>query len=137
MSGVAWTEGSFTYDGTKHSVTLTGLPEGVTATYQDNEATNAGTYTAKATLAYDSANYYAPVVEDYDWTIEEQSTDPTIATQTPTTTTAPSTTTAPNTSSDAKPNKSKGCSGVVSINLAALFLISLSSALIIKRRKEQ
>ena len=40
-----------TYDGSKHSISVSGLPEGVTVTYEGNEQTNAGTYTVTAKFA--------------------------------------------------------------------------------------
>ena len=61
MSQVSWVyDGPFVYDGTGHGVELKGLPEGVTAGYEDNTALNAGVYTAKARFDYDSANYEKP-----------------------------------------------------------------------------
>ena len=61
MSQVSWVyDGPFAYDGSNHGVWLKGLPEGVTANYEDNSALNAGVYTAKARFDYDSANYEKP-----------------------------------------------------------------------------
>ena len=61
MSQVSWvSDGPFVYDGAEHGVGLRGLPEGVTAVYEDNSAVNAGVYTAKAVFSYDSANYEKP-----------------------------------------------------------------------------
>ena len=58
MSGVRWNSpGLFDYDGTVKEVSLTGLPEGVTAEYENNSAVNAGIYTATARLLYDHHNY--------------------------------------------------------------------------------
>lgn len=52
---------AFTYNGGEKSIALTGLPSGVTAKYDSTgsvaTATNAGTYSAVATLEYDSVNY--------------------------------------------------------------------------------
>ena len=57
MSQVGWVyDGPFTYDGSNHGVWLKGLPEGVTANYEDNSALKAGVYTAKARFDYDRAN---------------------------------------------------------------------------------
>ena len=61
MSQVSWVyDGPFVYDGADHGVSLKGLPEGVTAIYEDNAASKAGVYTAKAKFEYDSANYEKP-----------------------------------------------------------------------------
>ena len=50
--GVTFTDATFTYDGTEKKVEVTGtLPEGVTAAYTNNTATNAGEYTAEVTLS--------------------------------------------------------------------------------------
>lgn len=58
LYGARWfdTERIF-YDKEEKSVTITGLPDGVTATYKNNKKTNAGKYVAEAVLVYDSANY--------------------------------------------------------------------------------
>lgn len=73
MSGVAWDYvGPFEGDGAVKTVTLTNLPAGVTASYKDNTATRPGTYTAQATLTYDTTNYEPPLgVADLIWTITE------------------------------------------------------------------
>ena len=61
MSQVSWVYDSpFTYDGKEHGVELKGLPEGVTAKYEDNSAVSAGVHTAKAQFEYDSRNYEKP-----------------------------------------------------------------------------
>ena len=61
MSQVSWVyDGPFVYDGETHGVELRGLPEGVTANYEENTALKAGVYTAKARFEYDSANYDKP-----------------------------------------------------------------------------
>ena len=74
MSNVAWTTTTeYTYDGKEKTVELTNLPQGVTATYEDNKATNVGTYTAKATLDYDDQNYVLTNnnIKDLKWTIAQ------------------------------------------------------------------
>lgn len=52
---------AYTYNGGEKSIALIGLPSGVTAKYDSTgsvaTATNAGTYSAVATLEYDSVNY--------------------------------------------------------------------------------
>lgn len=74
MSGAKWDyTDAFTYDGLEKTVAVTGLPEGVTVSgYTGEKAVAAGTYTAKAALAYDEDNYNAPVIEDLTWKIEEE-----------------------------------------------------------------
>lgn len=58
MSDVHWDyEGAFTFNGSEHEVKLAGLPQGVSVTYEDNLARDAGVYTALATLHYDQTNY--------------------------------------------------------------------------------
>jgi hypothetical protein len=73
MSGAGWDYTvPFTYDGTEKTVQVTGLPAGVTAaSYTGNTATNAGTYTASVTLAYDALNYEQPVIADLSWAINK------------------------------------------------------------------
>ena len=61
MSRVRWDySGAFSYDGSVKEVKLTGLPEGVTAIYENNQQSDAGVYTATATLNYDFNNYEKP-----------------------------------------------------------------------------
>ena len=63
----------FTYDANPKSVTLIGLPAGVTVqSYAGNSATNAGTYTASATLTYNAANYNDPTpIAPLTWEISK------------------------------------------------------------------
>lgn len=78
MSGVGWTYGEFDYDGKAHGVELDNLPDGVTASYTDNSKTDAGEYTAVATLNYDSENYsLVNLTEELSkqWTINKASID--------------------------------------------------------------
>ena len=71
MGAVAWDyAGAFQYDGAEHTVLVSGLPSGVTASYTGNSASAPGTYTAHATLAYDAANHNEPVMADLEWVIE-------------------------------------------------------------------
>src|SRR5690606_21671714 len=44
IEGVAFENASFTYDGTAHSIFVTGLPEGASVAYENNKQTNAGVY---------------------------------------------------------------------------------------------
>lgn len=71
MSGAKWDyAGAFEYDRTEKTVCVTGLPDGVTASYTGNTATLLGSYTAQVSLAYDEANYNEPAaIEDLVWCI--------------------------------------------------------------------
>lgn len=73
MSGVSWNYTTpFTYDGTEKTVELVGLPSGVTANYVNNEATNAGSYTAAVIeFEYDTTNYFMPSITNCEWVIEK------------------------------------------------------------------
>ena len=56
ITGVTFPGETFTYDGTEHSIFVTGLPEGATVKYENNEQTNAGTYTVTATVSQENYN---------------------------------------------------------------------------------
>ena len=78
MSDVKWSyTNPFTYDGSVHTVELVNLPDGVTATYRDNTATDAGPYSATAILAYDSQNYTLSdnIQTTLTWTIAKAKID--------------------------------------------------------------
>ena len=61
MSQARWDyEGAYTYDGKRHSVEITGLPEGVRPSYEGNSAANAGVYTATVRLICDTQNHEKP-----------------------------------------------------------------------------
>ena len=76
MSAVRWEGGDFLYDGTVHTVSLTGLPSGVRAVgFTDVSATDAGRYTARCTLLYDEENYEAPEVLPYTYEVHAASYD--------------------------------------------------------------
>lgn len=52
IKGITFPKLTVTYDGKEHTATISGtLPDGVSVTYSDNTATNAGIYTACATLS--------------------------------------------------------------------------------------
>ncbi len=71
-----WSEGNFVYDGEEKSVSLSGLPQGVSVIgYSDSTATAAGKYTAKAVLLYDEKNYNPPPTLAYEWVIEKRDYD--------------------------------------------------------------
>ena len=78
MSAVRWNyEEAFDYDGEKRSVELTGLPEGVSVTYHNNEASDAGVYTATCDFTYDTVNYERPAeVVPCVWEIRKAPIDP-------------------------------------------------------------
>ena len=52
ITGITFAGAEFTYDGTEKSIAIAGtLPEGVSVAYANEKATNAGTYSATATLS--------------------------------------------------------------------------------------
>ena len=70
FSGVAWSNGKFTYDGETKGVSISGLPIGVSVVgYADNVARDAGKYTARAVFIYDEKNYNPPPDITYEWEI--------------------------------------------------------------------
>ena len=70
LSGVYWSQSSFDYDGERHAVELFGLPSGVAVVgYTDASHTEAGIYTARAALEYDSENYNEPSPITHKWVI--------------------------------------------------------------------
>ena len=51
FTGVALNDGSFTYDGEEHSLSVSGtIPDGTQVAYENNGQTDAGEYTVTATL---------------------------------------------------------------------------------------
>lgn len=62
---------SVTYDGNEKVVEIQNLPESVVATYTNNKKTDAGTWTASATLEYDDVNFNEPTIENLTWTIKK------------------------------------------------------------------
>ena len=72
MSGAKWNyAGEFTYDGGIKTVVVSGLPLGVSVSaYSGNSAVAPGTYTAHATLSYDTVNFNAPSIADLSWSIK-------------------------------------------------------------------
>ena len=71
MENVHWVlPEDLSYDGQEKEVHLEGLPEGVTAEYVGNTATEVGQYTAAATYRFDEDNYMPPQpAEKLEWTI--------------------------------------------------------------------
>ena len=51
IEGVTFADGNYTYSGEKYSLLASNIPEGVTASYSNNEKTDAGEYTATVTLS--------------------------------------------------------------------------------------
>ena len=57
LTGITFPDRSFTYDGTEKKVEIEGeLPDGVSVVYENNTATDAGTYTAKAVISGENYN---------------------------------------------------------------------------------
>lgn len=76
MSGVSWVVDSFVYDGELKSVFISGLPSGVSVVgYANASFTDAGEYTADASLSYDSDNYNPPAVPKCPWSISRAEYD--------------------------------------------------------------
>lgn len=73
MSGAKWSyTAPYTYDESLKSVSVSGLPNGVSVkSYTNNEKTNAGEYTAIASFNYDVINYIAPVMNNCNWVINK------------------------------------------------------------------
>lgn len=70
LSGVSWSAESFVYDGSKKSVTVSGLPKGVSVIgYEGDVALEAGKYIASATLNWDKSNYNDPAILNHSWEI--------------------------------------------------------------------
>lgn len=69
-SGAYWTDSSFVYNGDERGVRLLGLPSGVRVVgYTDATASEAGIYTARATVDYDKTNYNCPDGLTHTWVI--------------------------------------------------------------------
>lgn len=61
MSGISFVGNMVTYDGNVHSLAITGtLPNGVTVSYENNDKTNADTYTVIAKFTDTTGNYENP-----------------------------------------------------------------------------
>ena len=57
MSAVVFEDKTVVYNGNEFSIVATNLPNGVSATYENNGKTNAGTYTITAMFTGDATNY--------------------------------------------------------------------------------
>ncbi|MCQ2400242.1 MAG: MBG domain-containing protein, partial [Clostridia bacterium] len=79
MSNAKWDyETPFTYDGTEKTVSVTGLPDGVTVKgYKGNlnKATDAGNYTTQVNFEYDDENYEEPIIGICSWKIQKATFD--------------------------------------------------------------
>ena len=77
MSSARWEyDKAFTYDGKEHSVTVTGLPDGVTVkSYSNNKYTNAGSHIATVQFNYDEKNHNEPKLNELIWTINKATYD--------------------------------------------------------------
>ncbi len=70
LSCVSWSADSFLYNGREHSVSLLGLPDGVSVIgYAGRSATEAGEYRAVATLLYDERNYISDGFVSHTYTV--------------------------------------------------------------------
>ena len=56
IEGVTFENDTFTYDGEVHSLKVTGLPEGATVKYENNDKINAGTYKITAIVIQENYN---------------------------------------------------------------------------------
>lgn len=70
LSGIFWSQDSFVYTGSPCSVSLSGLPDGVSVIgYTDSTFTEAGSYKTVASLYYDERNYNTPPEVYHIWQI--------------------------------------------------------------------
>lgn len=65
LSGIVYSESTFTYDGDPHSLTVSSLPDGVEAFYSVSNAVNAGEYSVEVSFSGDTQNHnpVAPVTK--------------------------------------------------------------------------
>ncbi|MBQ9015677.1 MAG: BspA family leucine-rich repeat surface protein [Firmicutes bacterium] len=64
------------FDGTTKSIGLRGLPEGIRVSYEGNEATDAGSYRAKAVFAVeDTDNFLPPPSREISWDVAPAAID--------------------------------------------------------------
>ena len=76
MSAARWDySGEYIYDGTPKRVEVTGLPEGLSVVYENNTATDAGTYTAVASFRSNTGNFSLPEPMSCTWTINKADPD--------------------------------------------------------------
>ena len=75
MSGVAFADQTVTYTGSKFYLDVTGLPDGVSVSYDNNGQTNAGSYTVTANFTGDATNYNAIPSKQAQLVIEKATYD--------------------------------------------------------------
>ena len=77
LTKIHWAEdASMVYDGSTKKVWLEGLPEGVTAIYENNSGIEAGERIATVELEYDEENYDIPFkIKPHPWTIKKARID--------------------------------------------------------------
>ncbi len=75
MTKVKFEDDTVTYNGEKHSILATNLPQGVTATYDGNEAITAGEHVITAHFTGDSQNYHEIDDRQATLTIEKATYD--------------------------------------------------------------
>jgi hypothetical protein len=78
LSDVKWDydeNTDFVYDEKPKEVKLEGVPEDIEVVYTDNSRINAGTYTARARLIYDTRNCEAAQIPDLKWRISRAEYD--------------------------------------------------------------
>ncbi len=76
MSGAAWDyDGSYVFDGMPKRIQLTGIPEGVSVSYEGNTAVNAGSYKAIARFGIDTSDFNVPDEMTCEWEIEKADPD--------------------------------------------------------------
>ncbi|TDN82737.1 putative secreted protein (Por secretion system target), partial [Salegentibacter sp. 24] len=56
ITGVAFEDDTFIYDGSEHSIYVSGLPDGAEVSYENNGKTNAGNFTVSATINQENYN---------------------------------------------------------------------------------
>ena len=75
MSAVAWDyneSSNYIYNGGTYTVSLEGLPEGITAVYTDNTGVDAKTYNASVEFEYDTENYNpVEAIAGIEWKIQQ------------------------------------------------------------------
>ena len=76
FSGVIWSTDSFIYDGSKKSISASGLPSGVSIIgYSGDRGSDAGVYTVTAKLSWDENNYNMPSPLTHEWEIKKADYD--------------------------------------------------------------
>src|SRR5574344_677190 len=73
MTGASWNYSSaFIYNGSEKTISVTGLPSGVTVKqYTNCSKTDAGSYTGSVTFNYDTLNHNQPTIANCSWIINK------------------------------------------------------------------